>query len=301
MKNPWKQISSINPQTEDGFCRISNSVLDALTQAHMTKAEYKVCLAIIRLTWGWNKTEDAISFSQLAQKAGLTTRTVKYTVKLLKDKRIIYYEPSKKVKCGSPMNLYLFNKHYDTWLADGVKDRVRVKSGVSKSEKRRHGVVKNSVSKGERDGKEESLSSSVHAGSSASKDILPDTSDTKDIIKHSLAEKSDHQSLIDHWCRKYSEFYGVKYDFKDGKDGAIVKRLLKIYGLDGAVELIETMFASSDPFYQSGGGRTLAVLSANSNKLAQECIRIKSGFAGYSEKTQKSIRNMEKVLKSMEE
>jgi len=300
MRNPWKKISSVNPQIDDGFCRIENSVFDALLRSDLTRAEYKVCLCVIRLTWGWNKAEDTISFSQLAAGTGLSARTVKYAVKLLRDKRIIYYEPSKSVKCGSPLNSYLFNKHYDTWIAEGVKNCVRVNDSVKKGEKQREQRVKNSACKGEKVGKLNSLSSSVHAPVSSPKDILPNTLNTKDSTKDNLSNKSDHQTVIDFWCQTYSESYGVKYDFKAGKDGAIVKRLLKTYGLHGAIQLIKTMFASSDPFYQNGGGRTLAVLSANSNKLAQESIREKSGLSSYSEKAQKSIKNMERVLTCME-
>ena len=87
-------------------------------------------------------------------------------------------------------------------------------------------------------------------------------------------EKSgDHPELIQYWVEKYQDKFGVKYDFKDGKDGSAVKRLLKVFELETAKKLVDLIFVSDDPFYRTGGGVTLSILSANSNKLAQQINR----------------------------
>ncbi len=116
MRNPWKALSRINPQREDGNRQINSGVYRALAKADLTASEYKVALCIIDLTWGYNKTFDTISISQIRQGSGLSRRGVLYTIQSLREKRIVHYEPSEKVVYGSYVNRFLFNKHYDTWL-----------------------------------------------------------------------------------------------------------------------------------------------------------------------------------------
>lgn len=103
---------------------------------------------------------------------------------------------------------------------------------------------------------------------------LPDQtisdSDSDQTRPELLSDKPDHKAIIGYWYQKYEEFYKIKYDFKGAKDGEIIKRLLKVYGYEQMVKLVDALFESTDPFYESGGGRTLGVLSANSNKLAQQ-------------------------------
>jgi phage replication O-like protein O len=120
MINPWKKYSSVNPQREAGCRQISNNLFSALVKVNLTGAEFKICLAIMDQTWGFNKPFDIISCSRFMGLTGLSERAVKKVIKGLKKKRIIYYEPSKRgVNCGSPLNEYMFNKHYDTWFLQG--------------------------------------------------------------------------------------------------------------------------------------------------------------------------------------
>ena len=121
MKNPWKRHSEINPQRGDGNRQINTGVFRELIKANLTASEYKVVLAVLDKTWGYDKNTDVISTSQFEEITGLTGRMIKLTRKKLKDKRIIYFEPSKRVKRGSPLNEYLFNKHYDTWIFSNKK------------------------------------------------------------------------------------------------------------------------------------------------------------------------------------
>jgi len=121
MKNPWKKQSHINPQREDGNRQINNGVFRALIKANLTASEYKVALTVLDKTWGFGKQSDIISTSQFENITGISGRMVKITRKSLRDKRIIHYEPSERVKRGSPFNEYLFNKHYDTWVQNDKK------------------------------------------------------------------------------------------------------------------------------------------------------------------------------------
>ncbi len=54
-------------ELEDGYAKLSNTLLDAYSGADLTKRQFKVLLAILRKTYGWNKTMDRISDSQLSE------------------------------------------------------------------------------------------------------------------------------------------------------------------------------------------------------------------------------------------
>jgi gas vesicle protein len=63
--------------------------------------------------------------------------------------------------------------------------------------------------------------------------------------------------------------------------------------------MTKILFESGDNFFDAskGAGRTLSVLSACSNKLAQVLSGKKSDLSRFSDKTQETIRNLQKVLK----
>ncbi|EEE2002813.1 replication protein [Salmonella enterica subsp. enterica serovar Kotte] len=52
---------------DDGYARLSNMLLEAYSGADLTKRHFKVLLAILRKTYGWNKPMDRITDSQLSE------------------------------------------------------------------------------------------------------------------------------------------------------------------------------------------------------------------------------------------
>lgn len=56
---------------DDGYTRIANDLLDALLAADLSKHQYKVALAVVRKTYGFNKKSDRITNSQIAKLTGL--------------------------------------------------------------------------------------------------------------------------------------------------------------------------------------------------------------------------------------
>ena len=136
MKNPWKRLSKINPQPEDGTRRINNEVFNALIKAKLPTSEMSVVLTVISKTWGFGKDSDAISTSQFAEVTGLTPRAIKKARQSLKCKRIVYFSASERVYRGSPLNEYFFNKHYDTWKTRDTKKGEQTFTGEQKGKKR---------------------------------------------------------------------------------------------------------------------------------------------------------------------
>lgn len=96
-------------------------MFDALIRAKLPTAEMSVVLTVISKSWGYGKDSDVISTSQFVEKTGFSSRSIKTARAALKTKRIINFEPSKRVRRGSPLNEYLFNKHYDTWKTQDKK------------------------------------------------------------------------------------------------------------------------------------------------------------------------------------
>ena len=136
MKNPWKRLSKINPQREDGTRQINSDVLHALVKAKLPTAEMSVVLVVISKTWGFGKQSDSISTSQFSEATGFPKRTIKRVRKELQKKRIVFFRTSKRVTRGTPLNEYSFNKHYDTWIIRDTKKGVTSDTGVIHGKKR---------------------------------------------------------------------------------------------------------------------------------------------------------------------
>lgn len=59
---------------DDGYARLSNMLLEEYAGADLTKRQFKVLLAILRKTYGWNKPMDRISDSQISEIAKLPVK-----------------------------------------------------------------------------------------------------------------------------------------------------------------------------------------------------------------------------------
>lgn len=60
-----------NPQTEDGYTKIANELLDALCCLHLSGNEWSFVHALIRKTYGYNKKEDWITNTQISALTGM--------------------------------------------------------------------------------------------------------------------------------------------------------------------------------------------------------------------------------------
>jgi len=60
--------------TEDGYFRLANMLVEEYAGADLTKRQFKVLLAVLRLTYGWNKKMDRISDSQISEIARLPVK-----------------------------------------------------------------------------------------------------------------------------------------------------------------------------------------------------------------------------------
>ncbi|RQU92477.1 replication protein [Burkholderia cenocepacia] len=74
---------------ESPFTRIPNNLLDAILAARLGARQLNVLLAIIRKTYGYNKTADEIGLGQLRDMTGIDKAHVSRTVRELEEMRIV--------------------------------------------------------------------------------------------------------------------------------------------------------------------------------------------------------------------
>jgi len=109
-----------SPQCEHGFTRIANELMDAFLKAgrRLTKREALVWLAILRLTYGFNKKADFIPVRRIEKMTGIRFDHVHETVWRLKKRGLIHLEKREG-------RLFLgINKDYSVWFkAQGLRIR----------------------------------------------------------------------------------------------------------------------------------------------------------------------------------
>jgi len=62
-----RDLIMANPQTENGYAKVTNELLEALSRINLSSYETRVLFCVIRKTYGWNKKDDYISVSQIAK------------------------------------------------------------------------------------------------------------------------------------------------------------------------------------------------------------------------------------------
>ena len=117
-------------QLEDGYTRFANELLEAMLTARLSSRQWAVLIALARKTYGFNKKEDDIGLSQLAELTGLAKSHVSVTVRELEERRIIN---RRQGKFGHVMGI---NKAHKTWVgiaksATGVTESVTVTETVT--------------------------------------------------------------------------------------------------------------------------------------------------------------------------
>jgi hypothetical protein len=115
MKNPWKAISDVNPQTERGCRRIASDIFITRILSCLGAVEYQILDTVINFTWGFKKKEAEISYGTFQKLTKRSRQAIINNIKKLVYRRILVKE-TKLVKHHLPVNTYMINKYYDTWI-----------------------------------------------------------------------------------------------------------------------------------------------------------------------------------------
>ena len=121
MKKVYRQVKkrSGNPQTEDGYLRISNELWDAWMCSRFNAREDRLLKVIVRFSYGLNRTFALLSKTDLAHFMNDHLPNVEPVIKSLRAKNVI------KVEADSTRGLLrlTLNKHYEDWQVNQTLKR----------------------------------------------------------------------------------------------------------------------------------------------------------------------------------
>ncbi len=264
--------------TQDGYTKIANLLLEALAMAKLNGVQKGICLFLWRRTYGWGLKEDQITLKEFAQACDTSEPYASRQLKQLVNWNIIMrssYDPGK-------IPTYTFNTRVAQWdkgctnvqglndceiqglykcTIQGLYDCTRVNQAPAQENQ---GVTP-SLKKIERHTKEIYIPPTPQKGG---------------------ARRTDPRikQVIDFYHDQFVQKFGEKPVIDGPKDGAVIKKLLGTHDLDKLLWLIRRFFASKDPWIQNSG-YTIGVLKTQINKLlVQAKGGGNSGRAGPSEK-----------------
>lgn len=108
-------------QIEEGnWAKIHNDILTALTATRLTGMEWSALMFLFRQTYGWQKKEDTISYSQFAEAMGVKRHHAMVALQKLEERNIIYSRDNGPNRAKT----YGFNKYHETWDSDSMRQTV---------------------------------------------------------------------------------------------------------------------------------------------------------------------------------
>jgi len=106
------------PQTEKGYVRIANELLDALLRYPFKGHEFKVVFCIVRETYGWNRKTARTSFGTIARLTGISRRQVIRICKTLMERSIVTRVGESECRAHT-MGIV---KDYEKWVGHTVEN-----------------------------------------------------------------------------------------------------------------------------------------------------------------------------------
>jgi len=103
-------LKMASPQTENGFTKIANELLEAFSRIRISGEENQVFWVILRKTYGFKKIEDNISLSQFMLSTGINKPNICRALSKLITKNMIIKNDNKDITS------YRIQKDYSKWL-----------------------------------------------------------------------------------------------------------------------------------------------------------------------------------------
>lgn len=107
-----------SPQCEDGYTRIANELLEAISKKRIPGQELRIVLTVIRKTYGFSKKSDQISYGQIAKATGIPRTRVIMHIKSLVSKKVL---GSLNNGTRQPSTIWI-NKDYSQWVDSPTKE-----------------------------------------------------------------------------------------------------------------------------------------------------------------------------------
>lgn len=100
-------------QTEKGFTKIATELLDALARTPLSDHEGRIVIYVMRKTYGWKKTWDRLSLTQIMSGTGINSKSnVSEIVKKLVERKIL---TRRDLGAGKGYEVRL-QKDYELWV-----------------------------------------------------------------------------------------------------------------------------------------------------------------------------------------
>jgi phage replication O-like protein O len=122
-----------NPQLENGYLKIANELLEQFMIYGFSSRQWSVVMAVVRMTYGYNKKSDALSGWQISKLTGIDRSHVSKTLAELINLNVIKKHNEGRVSHGSFVNEISINKNYDTWITVAKKATVAKTAPLPKS------------------------------------------------------------------------------------------------------------------------------------------------------------------------
>lgn len=110
-----KPEGAVVADTDNGYTRIANEIMDRLYMLDVSAGAFRVLMAIIRQTYGFQKTTDRFTNTYLQSLTGLGATSVKDALILLEERKVLNVEKSGMFK------LISVNKQMTQWQLSGGK------------------------------------------------------------------------------------------------------------------------------------------------------------------------------------
>ena len=100
-----------SPQTENGYVRIANELIEAMVAFNLNGREFRLLLLIIRETYGYNKKEAFVTLATMQKKTKIDKTNCSKIINSLQKKNIIRVVKNDNAEGKK----YLLNKDYQQW------------------------------------------------------------------------------------------------------------------------------------------------------------------------------------------
>jgi phage replication O-like protein O len=262
-----------SPQIENGYTRIANELLDAILRYPFSRREYAVVMAIVRMTYGFNKKEDAISGWQLSEMTGIDRSHVSKTINELVKKNVLKKGDSGRISHGQAIALLSINKHYTAWItvAETATDTVADSYTVAKT-----APLPNQPSTVAKTATETvaELAEQPLPKQPTHKDIPKDIKDnTKDSTQQPSATDLLQAACRETWAA-YSSAYLTRYGATPIRNQTVSSQIKRFVGRIGYAEspLVAAFYVGlNEPFY-SKKAHSVGMMLADAEKLRTEWI-----------------------------
>ncbi len=99
-----------SPQIEKGHVKIANDLFERILEYPFTGVELKIVWAVIRYTYGWNRTKAHMTFYQISKMINQDRSNVRKSVHKLNKEKVMFMQ-----MCRDGSFLIGINKNYDEW------------------------------------------------------------------------------------------------------------------------------------------------------------------------------------------